>query len=75
MNLIDVLYFLIENGPGRTEDELVKAIWGARAGEPIRGRNLPQHSVEEDTVVQLTSGGKGDPHHYYPADSFVKKSP
>jgi hypothetical protein len=66
MLLSDVLTYLIEKGPGRTEAQLAVAIYGSGA---------EQQSVNSDCrllagrgkVERRGEGGPADPFRYYPA--------
>jgi hypothetical protein len=63
---IDVIEFLILQGPGRTERELAEA---------IHGNNAYQQQVNQDCkllfqrgkVERRGHGGPADPYRYYPA--------
>jgi hypothetical protein len=60
----DVLVFLVQNGPGRTEAELAEAIFGDRAY---------QQRVNQDCVLLVNrglierrgKGGSSDPYRYF----------
>ena len=62
---IDVLHYLIEKGPGRTEHELADA---------IHGENGYQQRVNQDCGILINrgfverrgAGGPNDPYRYYP---------
>jgi len=68
LTVMDVLAFLIEKGPGRTEKELSEAIYG-------RGDQSYQQHVNQDCrmladarrVERRGAGGPADPFRYYPA--------
>ena len=66
LRLTDVLEFLIEKGPGRTELELAQAVFGK---ESYQQRVNQECSVilNRGTVVRQGYGGPSDPYRYYPA--------
>jgi hypothetical protein len=56
----DVLNYLIRKGPGRTELELARAIYGG---------NAHQQRVNQDCYMMAIlgkAGGPGDPYRYWP---------
>ena len=62
---IDVLLYLVENGPGRSALELSQAIYGDQTGE-LRvlqdlGKLVTSGQIEQRAMESLT-----DPHWYYP---------
>jgi hypothetical protein len=66
--ILDALQFLIENGPGRTEAELARAIFGRDAYQQrVNGdcRLLENRGL----VERRGTGGPGDPFTYFPKDS------
>ena len=69
MSLIiaDVLLFLIEKGPGRTEAELAEAIFG-RAGYQQRVNGDCTLLVSRGQVERRGSGGPSDPYRYHIAE-------
>lgn len=64
-SLIEVLAFLIEKGPGRTEAELAKAIY-ARAGYQQRVNEDCRILADSGRVERRGGGQRGDPYRYYP---------
>ena len=62
----DVLAFLIQKGPGRTEAELAGAIFG-EAGYPQRVHMDCTRLVADKTARRRGAGGRADPFRYYPA--------
>lgn len=65
MHQIDILEYLIHKGPGRTELQLARALFG---------ENAIQQSVNQDCNMLLNAskvsregeGGPSDPFRYYP---------
>lgn len=72
--ILDVLTFLIEKGPGRTERELAQAIYGGSG---------KQQNVNQDCALLLGRGvvqkrgigGPTDPYRYYPIDFDENSKP
>lgn len=64
--LAHVLHYLIDKGPGRTARELADAVYGA-------GRATSQISFAcqllsiHGRIERCGTGGRDDPHRYYPA--------
>lgn len=64
LTLSDVLLFLVQHGPGRTEAELAEAIYGDKAYQQrvngdcrlLCGRGL---------IERRGNGGPGDPYRYF----------
>ena len=68
LTIADVLRFLIEKGPGRTEAQLAEAIFGARGYQ----QRVNQDCSAMDflgTVERRGAGGPGDPYRYFPKES------
>jgi hypothetical protein len=66
MIIADVLIFLIEKGPGRTEVELAEAIFGSGAYQ--QRVNQDCHMLADASrIVRRGQGGPVDPFRYYPA--------
>lgn len=65
LTLFEVLRFLIEKGPGRTELELAEAIF-ASAGYQQRVNGDCQLLVSRGFVERRGEGGHGDPYRYHP---------
>jgi hypothetical protein len=66
MLLSDVLIYLIEKGPGRTEAQLAAAIYGSGA-EQQRVNQDCRLLAGGGKVERRGEGGPGDPFRYYPA--------
>ena len=64
LTIADVLVFLIEKGPGRTERQLAEAIFGA-GGYQQRINQDCVRLVARRKVERHGSGGKSDPYRYY----------
>jgi hypothetical protein len=62
---IDVLLYLIENGPGRSETELSEAIYGV-SGYPQRLQQDLLKLVSAGEIERQGEGSLADPHSYYP---------
>jgi len=62
---IDVLLYLIENGPGRSETELSEAIYGV-PGYPQRLQQDLLKLVSAGEIERQGEGSLADPHSYYP---------
>ena len=62
---IDVLEFLIEKGPGRTEIELAQAIFGSEAYQQSVNQDC-RLLVNRGKVERRGEGGRADPYTYYP---------
>lgn len=67
LTLAEVLTFLIKKGPGRTEAELAKAIFG-EAGYQQQVNGDCNLLVNRGVVKCCGEGGAGDPYRYYVAD-------
>ena len=63
--IADVLLFLIENGPGRTETELAEAIFGGQ-GYQQRVNGDCSLLVSKGKVERCGAGGPADPYRYHP---------
>ena len=63
----EVLLFLIESGPGRTEAELAEAIFG-EAGYQQRVNGDCNLLLGREQVRRRGDGGPSDPYRYYPAE-------
>jgi hypothetical protein len=64
--LADVLLYLVENGPGRTEAELAKAIFGPEAYQ-LRVNQDCNRLASAGEIDRRGAGGPGDLCRYYPA--------
>lgn len=62
----DVVAFLIEKGPGRTEAELAEAIFGDKAYQQRVNQDC-RMLADRGAVERRGGGGAGDPYRYYPA--------
>jgi hypothetical protein len=65
MSQSDVLEFVIQKGPGRTELELAQAIHGDQ-GHQQRVNQDCDMLVNERKVERRGEGGPGDPYRYWP---------
>jgi hypothetical protein len=65
-SLIDVLTFLIEKGPGRTQRELAEAIFG-KGAQPSRVQYELGVVVRQGTVARRGNGDQSDPFKYFPS--------
>jgi hypothetical protein len=63
---IDVLEFLIEKGPGRTETDLARAIHGGTAYQQQVNQDL-RMLVGLGKAERRGDGGPNDPFKYHPA--------
>ena len=68
LKIIDVLEFLITCGPGRTQKELARAIFGAE-GYSQRVRAECDRLVRSGRVERRGRGGSASPFTYYPPAS------
>lgn len=66
MTKIDVLQYLIEKGPGRTEAELARAIFGERATQQMVNGDLAL-LIGRGNVARRGNGGPTDPYRLFPA--------
>ena len=64
MTQLEVLKFLVESGPNRTQVELAKAIHG-RAGYQQQVNQDCEILVSRGLVARGGSGGPGDPYRYH----------
>jgi hypothetical protein len=62
----DVLKFLIEKGPGRTEAQLAEAIYGRQGRQPYVNQDC-RLLLSAGKIRRQGGGGPWDPHTYYPA--------
>ena len=62
---IDVLLYLVENGPGRSALELAQAIYGERGSE-LRVQQDLMRLVGGGEIESSGIGSPTDPHTYYP---------
>jgi hypothetical protein len=62
---IDVLLQLVENGPGRTETELARAIFGHKGYRQRVNPDCVWLARSGGEVERRGSGGHADPHRYY----------
>jgi hypothetical protein len=65
--LADVLVFLIEKGPGRSERELAEAIYGRGANQQLVNQDC-RMLADRGRVARKGSGGPGNAYRYFPAD-------
>jgi len=63
--IMDVLAFLIENGPGRTASELAEAIFADKAYQQ-RVNSDCNLLVDRKRAERRGHGVPGDPYRYYP---------
>lgn len=68
MTKIDVLQYLIEKGPGRTEAELARAIFGERATQQMVNGDIAL-LIGRGNAVRRGSGGPADSYRLFPAQS------
>ena len=61
----DVLQFLIEKGPGRTEAQLAEAIYGRQGRQPYVNQDC-RLLLSAGKIRRQGGGGPWDPHTYYP---------
>jgi hypothetical protein len=73
MMQIDVLQFLIERGPGRTEIKLARAIHGDAAYQQQVNQDI-RMLVDRGEIERRRSGGPSDPYRYYPKQKSSKGS-
>jgi hypothetical protein len=64
LTLSNVMLFLIEKGPGRTEKELAEAVFGGRASQPLVNQDC-RLLAERALVERRGAGGVSDPFRYY----------
>jgi hypothetical protein len=64
----DVLLYLVENGPGRSELELSEAIYGA-PGYPQRLQQDLLRLVSSGEIERRGEGSPADPYTYHPIRS------
>lgn len=69
---LDVIQYLIEKGPGRTEAELARAIYGERATQPMVNGDIAL-LIGRGGVVRKGSGGPADPFRLFPAQTVPLK--
>ena len=69
MNLAEVLIFLIEHGPGRTEAQLAEAVFGSK-GYQQRVNQDCRLLVDRGEIERRGRGGPSDPYKYYLAKSI-----
>lgn len=62
----DVLKFLIEKGPGRTEQELAEAIFGSTACQQQVNQDC-RMLADRGEVERRQEGGTVAPYRYHPA--------
>ena len=62
--IAEVLLFLIEKGPGRTETQLAEAIFDSRAYQQRVNQDC-QLLVSTGAVERRGAGGQSDPFKYY----------
>jgi hypothetical protein len=60
----EVLVFLIEKGPGRTELELAEAIYGDRAYQQRVNQDC-RLLVDRKQIERRGTGGQADPYRYF----------
>ena len=65
VTVLDVVRFLIENGPGRSEAQIAEAIFGAD-GYPQRVNQECRMLVNSGVVQRSGLGGPADPFRYFP---------
>ncbi len=61
---IDVIQFLIEKGPGRTEIELARAIHGDNAYQQQVNQDV-RMLVGKGKIERRGTGGPNDPYRYF----------
>jgi hypothetical protein len=62
---IEVLLYLVENGPGRSALELSQSVHGDQAGD-LRVRQDLEKLVSSGEIERRGIGSLSDPHSYYP---------
>ena len=63
--LRQVVLYLIEKGPGRTEDELAEAIYNQPASKlPVSQQCLVL--TDQNLILRLGNGDDGHPYRYFP---------
>jgi hypothetical protein len=65
LTLVDVLDFLIQRGPDRTEAELASAVFG-KDGYQQQVNSDCRTLLRQGKVMRQGSGGLGDPYRYFP---------
>ena len=66
MKKYDVLQYLIQKGPGRTELELARAIHGGESYQQSVNTHCAM-LVIEGKAERRGAGGRGEPYRYWPA--------
>jgi hypothetical protein len=69
---IDVLEFLIEKGPGRTEAELAEAIFAQGAYQQKVNQDC-RMLADRGAVERRGFGGSSDPYRYYPRNHHANR--
>jgi hypothetical protein len=62
---VDVLQFLIEKGPDRTEIELARSIHGDNAYQQQVNQDL-RMLADRGSIERRGGGGQHDPYRYFP---------
>jgi hypothetical protein len=63
---LDVLQYLIEKGPGRSEAELARAIYGERATQQMVNQDVAL-LIGRGSIDRKGGGGPSDPFRLFPA--------
>ena len=70
ITILEVVRFLIQKGPGRTQRQLAEAIFG-RTGCQQRVNWECHHLVQTEGFEQRGAGRAVDPFTYYPASNAI----
>lgn len=65
---LDILQYLIEKGPGRSEAELARAIYGERATQQMVNQDVAL-LIGRGRIVRKGDGGPSDPFRLFPAQA------
>ena len=66
---LDVVRFLIEKGPGRTQRQIAEAIYGDDGYQQSVNWECG-HLVRTEEFIVVGQGGPGDPLRYFPPSRF-----